>query len=200
MLDMVEQWNKRNLIGTDWCQKLKTSLRQSCDYILGDYRLHVKLNSRIADHCGTHALSDPINSKLAGPCQIDNKQGQDHKHDLQCDRCEYVKTTFADLRDVVSAAIDQEQDSGAKENLLYERRQILSAEEKILELKRHQLRSQLTNEQRTDIIQNLEPGEALVVADFAQKWLPSSYREKQVDYYGKKVKSQINFSLFISFL
>ena len=48
-----------------------------------------------------------------------------------------------------------------------------------------QVRVSVSNSERSQVLSNLMPGEALVTLDWAQKLTESYAREKQADYYGK---------------
>ncbi|EGT59993.1 hypothetical protein CAEBREN_31776, partial [Caenorhabditis brenneri] len=58
--------------------------------------------------------------------------------------------------------------------------------DQVFEMKKHLLRAAVTNQEREDIISDLEDNHALITIDFAQKYLPRWHREKQSDYFGKK--------------
>ena len=53
------------------------------------------------------------------------------------------------------------------------------AKDYIYEHKAHILRSVYTEDVRQNILRNLQSGEALVTCDYAQKWNPQGYLEKQ---------------------
>lgn len=42
---------------------------------------------------------------------------------------------------------------------------------------------------RKELLQTLEAHQVLVVMDWAMKWLPAHFREKQADFFGKRGKS-----------
>ena len=62
---MLENVNaiKNNGINVDeeWVEMTKTQLYKIKQYLRTDYKLHVKLNTSIPDHCINFALSDPQN-------------------------------------------------------------------------------------------------------------------------------------------
>ncbi|RMX51864.1 hypothetical protein pdam_00018464 [Pocillopora damicornis] len=63
----------------DVADRLKESLKSGKQYLKGDYKVHVALESTIPDHCRAFALSDPANSFYQTPCN--------HEHKVACDRC-----------------------------------------------------------------------------------------------------------------
>ena len=59
--------------------------------------MHLKMNSRVADHCFCHALSDPKNPAFQEQCE------DDHVHDdnsLTCNSCERIKNVFMDIKEL----------------------------------------------------------------------------------------------------
>ena len=48
-----------------------------------------------------------------------------------------------------------------------------------------QVRVSVSTSERAQLLEKMEPGHALVTADWAQKLLPMYSREKQSDYFGK---------------
>lgn len=76
MLDRIVAMGKMDKDGETerWFKFLEFRL-----YLKHDYILHVKNDSRVADHSLLFALSDPYNPKFAVQPA--------HPHDLQCARC-----------------------------------------------------------------------------------------------------------------
>lgn len=62
---------------------MQKQLESVIHYLRSDYRIHVKAESRVADHCCFHALSDLINPLLSVDCS--------HNHDMICEQCELGK-------------------------------------------------------------------------------------------------------------
>ena len=56
----------------------------------------------------------------------------------------------------------------------------------ILQLKMHLLRAVHQDRAKTDLLDKLSEKRALIIFDFAMKYLPQKYREAQVDFFGKK--------------
>ena len=61
-----------------------------------------------------------------------------------------------------------------------------SAASDILQLKMHLLRAVHQDRAKTDLYEKLSESRALVIFDFAMKFLPQKYREAPVDFFGKK--------------
>lgn len=62
---------------------------ESKQYLFGDFKIHVKNNSRIIDHCLEHALSDETCKEL--------KSNQSHNHNISCNRCLLIDQSLADF-------------------------------------------------------------------------------------------------------
>ena len=61
-----------------------------------------------------------------------------------------------------------------------------AASSDILQLKMHLLRAVHQDRAKTDLLDKLSEKRALIIFDFAMKYLPQKYREAQVDFFGKK--------------
>ena len=55
--------------------------------------------------------------------------------------------------------------------------------------KAHVLRSVHQDGAKSEIIDNLKPSQMLLIMDWAMKFIPTSFRETQRDWFGKKGKS-----------
>jgi hypothetical protein len=60
------------------------------------------------------------------------------------------------------------------------------AECSILSWKQHLIRSVNQDRCRQDLLQNLKNDEVLIIMDWAMKFLPLSFREKQSEWFGQK--------------
>lgn len=58
--------------------------------------------------------------------------------------------------------------------------------EKISDWKAHILRTQNQEEGRYRALEELQPHQLLIIMDWAMKFLPALYREKQSDFFGQK--------------
>ncbi|PIC20799.1 hypothetical protein B9Z55_025867 [Caenorhabditis nigoni] len=179
---IVDAWIDEGLEDLDTLKKLKISLLESVQYLRTDFRLHVKPSSRVADHCAKFALSDPNDKQLASSCD----HGPDkHSHDLKCERCELLTNTLNDMKELSNAFLEHA--NVLKAGVREEEIQMISYfTNRIVEMKKHYLRAEVTSQEKSNIIENLQDNEALVILDFAQKYLPKWHREKQSDYFGKK--------------
>lgn len=76
-------------------------------------------------------------------------------------------------------------DSEKQEELQYD---LQAAIPKLDEWKAHIVRSVHQDAAKTAVVDNLSKTEALLIMDWAMKFLPTSYRETQRDWFGKKGK------------
>ncbi|EFO91860.1 hypothetical protein CRE_08532 [Caenorhabditis remanei] len=97
--EILDKWIEEKLFDQDSLQQLKTGLFEAAQYLRTDYRLHVKKCSRVADHCATLALSDPMDKSMASSCSTGNYT---HKYDLKCERCEQVNNTLNEIESLAT--------------------------------------------------------------------------------------------------
>lgn len=56
----------------------------------------------------------------------------------------------------------------------------------VLSWKQHLVRCVNQDYRRTSVLRNLQPDEVLIIMDWAMKFLPISFREKQSEWFGQK--------------
>ncbi len=83
----------------------------------------------------------------------------------------------------VEAVLDSLEDGAVKDEMKYD---VSHYVEKIEAWKAHLLRSINQDQARLDILQDLNPESALLVLDWAMKFLPRKFREAQSDWFGKR--------------
>ena len=83
--------------GNKQATSMKKSFKRDKGYLSADYNLHVKDNSRIADHCYNHMLSDNNRPQHQVQCQ--------HKHDLTCPSCLAITKNMYTLRDTLNEVV-----------------------------------------------------------------------------------------------
>lgn len=93
--------------------------------------------------------------------------------------CKAVAQLFDDIED----AINREQDQDTKNEYLYDFGQ---ARESIAELFRHRLRAVQQDTAKAQFIRTMDASTAYHTIDWAQKYLPQTFREGQSAYFGKK--------------
>ena len=127
----------------------------------------------MADHCSVHALSDPSDKDFCQEC--------DHHHDERCSQCDALDNVLVHIENLVhSAEFHNKED---KDEASYLCRTSVNA---IHSWKSHQLRSVHQDQARIDAINALDEHSALIVSDWAMKFIPQRYRESQQDWFGKR--------------
>ena len=152
-------------------QNLSYSWQHYCLLLL--LQVHTSRNSEVADHCSVHALSDPSDKDFSQEC--------DHQHDERCSQFEALDNVLVRIENLVhSAEFHSEED---KDEASYLWKTSVNA---IRSWKSHQLRSVHQDQARLDAINALDEHSALIVSDWAMKFIPQRYRESQQDWFGKR--------------
>lgn len=160
---------------------IKNRLKSGKNYLESDFKVHVIAESPCDDHCRVFALST-AEPEYHGDCL--------HKHDLCCDRCEGLKRTILELELFISSKQNQLSDADSRREKLEElQHEMQNTVPKIEEWKAHILRSAHQDMAKRDVLENLSNKQVLIFMDWAMKFIPSSFRETQKDWYGKKGKS-----------
>ncbi|KAK3108141.1 hypothetical protein FSP39_001889 [Pinctada imbricata] len=154
-------------------RELKDNITNYRIYLKTDYKLHLSLSDRCADHCISYALSDSSQRGYLKACE-------DHEHDQICERCDLLPQSLLQLKEMVGS-LDLPED--ISEDFLAS---IDVAESKIQNWKSHIMRSANQDLARSLLLSGMDYGEALIIMDWAMKFLPIAYREKQSDWYGQK--------------
>ena len=136
--------------------------------------MHVSQSSTVADHCRPFALSDPKEESFQAIC--------DHEHHDVCERCATLSST---LDNIDNALIEQCKNlsSVMKEELAF---RVKNAKAAILAWKSHLLRSVNQDGARMKLLEAMDGSSALIIQDWAMKYLPRKYRESQTDWFGKR--------------
>ena len=116
----------------------------------------------------------------------DFKEECDHGHHLRCYMCEDLKDVVNDIKQQILESSASMYSEEYQEDLLYDFEQARTA---IFQWKAHILRSVNQDKAKQDVIRNLNHCSASVVMDWAMKFLQIKYREKQSDWFAKRVIS-----------
>lgn len=154
-------------------QEVAMKLKQAKQYLRGDFKVNVQVESTVPDHCMSHALADGRNPLLNKVCT--------HAHDAACSRCEQVKDVLGDIQRAVSRA--RFSDDNEKAKVLYK---TTDAIESILEWKRHQLRTVYLDREKQKVVEDLSQDTVFITLDWAMKFLPTRGREEQTSWFGKR--------------
>ncbi|XP_076085029.1 uncharacterized protein LOC143055862 [Mytilus galloprovincialis] len=137
-----------------------------------EYKSHLNRLDGCTDHCTTMALSDPTEPKFSASCN--------HNHERQCEKCAMVESCL----DMINEKINQiEIPTTILEEMKFE---MEMAEKHLMEWKKHLLRTVHQESARRNILKSLTTKQALVIMDWAMKFLPFQYRETQSEFFEKK--------------
>lgn len=169
-------------------------------YVFLFYYLHPYFNNKF--ELFRLGLSDPENLLFQVDCE-NGAPGWKHQHFRVCDKCEVLPILFGDLRAVLE---EREEMSKGDKKMMKEiailRRDYHEWENKIMNLKAHQLRTAKSEADKQKIIGGLQvkfrsmrsekcyvylqEHDALITADWAMKHMPLYARESTVDWYGQR--------------
>ena len=151
-------------------------------YLKQDYSTHVvndstsDISTASPDHCRFFALSDPKEEQLM----------QTYLHSLliECDRCQELRDLFLSLEEEIGKV--SERCPMASDDTCDLRFLLDDSKDKIEQWKAHILRSTNQEEGKKEVLDKLEPTEAVLVDDWAMKFLPLHFREKSAEFCGKR--------------
>lgn len=158
-----------------WVENILKRLHDDRLYLKTDYAVHCGDASPCPDHCRMFALSDSNDKLFQEICS--------HDHSLFCDRCERMKETMKEIQMKLLHHSSTMYSKDQKEDFLYDFRR---RREDIFRWKCHILRSCNQELAKQAVMQNLDENSALVIMDWAMKFLQLRHREKQSDWYGKR--------------
>ena len=151
-------------------------------YLKQDYSTHVvndstsDISTASPDHCRFFALSDPKEEQLM----------QTYLHSLliECDRCQELRDLFLSLEEEIGKV--SERCPMASDDICDLRFLLDDSKDKIEQWKAHILGSTNQEEGKKEVLDKLEPTEALLVDDWAMKVLPLHFTEKSAEFCGKR--------------
>ena len=112
-----------------------------------------------------------------------------HSHESICLRCEQIKVTLEEVKDTIQQHIDETRNSNniARIQKMEDRMiEFKDAYEKIYAWKRHIVRAYSSSKARQSALQKVSNSFAIIIIDFAQKYLRSKHHESQSDYFAKQ--------------
>ena len=135
------------------------------------FQVHITESSAVADHCRPFALSFPGDKDYFSSC--------DHEHKERCNCCDILPRVV----DEIQSALENIDDGVEKDEMKF---QVEQSVQKISVWRAHILRSSNQDQARLDVLGSLNPTSALLVLDWAMKFLPKKYRESQSDWFWKR--------------
>uniref|UniRef100_A0A914Q5W9 C2H2-type domain-containing protein n=1 Tax=Panagrolaimus davidi TaxID=227884 RepID=A0A914Q5W9_9BILA len=176
ILEIVIDLENKNLISKDEADDYKNRLTEAEFFLRTDYYMLLTYDHHSADFCITYALSDARQSEYRVP----NHLKKDHLY--RTSRAHIFKDLIKELKEVVDG-IEAEDEERKLDQANY-KITIEEAEYAVDKWQSHIVRARFSDDRRA-VLSELQNGEAFVTLDFAQKWQPHYFREKQSMYYGK---------------
>ncbi|VDI38611.1 Hypothetical predicted protein [Mytilus galloprovincialis] len=161
---LIKGIENEDIISREKKNELIQQLKSGKEYLKGDYKLHISPNSECADHCIKWGLSDPKVPNYQSKC--------DHDHSIKCDRCDNISSVLIKVSNLPFGSDDKTE--------------LKLALDQIENWKCHIMRTVNQDLARTDMFDNMSECQAVMVNDWAMKFLPCSHREKQSDWFGQK--------------
>ena len=159
-----------------WCLRICQNLRDAKRYLKTDYRVHCQQShSTCADHCRKFALSDPVNLELQHPCP--------HQHQSTCEQCQGLRNVLKEVRLAIEESSWKPYSSEKREDFLYD---FDRAHSDIMLWKAHIVCSINQEEAKQDALKSEDPQAAILIMDWAMKFLQIKFREKQFKWFGKR--------------
>ncbi|CAH3145827.1 unnamed protein product [Porites evermanni] len=171
-LEVVTSILQKNGFQDEEAKGVLSRLKAGKRYVSTDYKLHIATETPCADHCNMYAGSSN-EAEYRGTCS--------HQHNINCDRCSDLRNAVLDIQVAVSEL--QLSNDEKREELLHD---LEAAIPKLEMWKSHVIRSVHQDAAKTAVVDALTETEALLIMDWAMKFLPTSYQETQRDWFGKK--------------
>ena len=162
-------------VDKEWVENTLKRLHNARLYLTTDYTVHCNEEGPCPDHCRNFALSDPTDESFQEKCS--------HEHSLFCDRCEDLKATLNDVLEKIQTHSSNMYSDDHKGDFLYD---LNKSKGDIFHWKCHIMRSCNQERAKQSVLQELDETSALVIMDWAMKFLQLRHREKQADWHGKR--------------
>ena len=158
-----------------WCLHICQNLCDAKCYLKTDYCVHCQqYYSTCADHCRKFVLSDPVDPKLQHPCP--------HQHQSTCEQCQGLKDVLKEVRLATEGSSWKPYSCKQREDVLYD---FDRAQSDILLWKAHIVRSINQEEAKQDVLKSEDPQSAILIMDWAMKFLQIKFCEKQSEWFCK---------------
>jgi hypothetical protein len=148
----------------------RSELKEKIDvmklHLKNGFKSHIKPESDCLQHCIQYALSEE-------DCQ--------HSHTSTCESCDIMYSIKREIQNLIDIA---------KFPSIPEREEIQhdfdASTEKVWAWRNHSIRTVNQEMCKRDILEKLESHEVLIIADWAMKYLPQTFRETQSEWFGKQ--------------
>ena len=164
---------ERGGMNRQWCAEVKERLKSGKRYLRTNYRVHCNPEEALCpDHCRKFALSDEQDPDFQEKCS--------HQHTENCNECQNLRNVLDEVEDKVRGPFWIPYSSEHRDDLLYDYK---LAQTDIFEWKAHIVRSVNQEAAKQDQLKTISTNQncALVIMDWAMKFLRLKYREKQSD-------------------
>ena len=177
VLEEAVETLEQNGVDGFWSKEMKANLKNGKRYLKNEYQAHIGGEENCPDHCLYFSLSDPSQPSFSSPCS--------HNHDAVCDRCLNLSNTLGQITKKLSESgtVLTETQKG---NIQFE---VQHAVESVNAWKAHLLRTINQERAKHEVLSGLDRESAMLVLDWAMKFLPLKFREQMTDFFGKKGKS-----------
>ena len=157
-------------------EELNSLLSSVNQHLKFEMKGHLNIESSCIDHCTTYSLSDPSTAAFKESCN--------HEHSTGCDECGVVERTLVEISNVLNdPQLCLSIPSDILEEITFEISQSMT---NILTWKAHCMRTVHQDYAKQNTLDNLQPNQALIVMDWAMKFLPIRHRESQSDVFFKE--------------
>ena len=148
------------------------SLNHLKDILKGKFSNRLSMEDECADHCITHALSDPLDKN--------HRQNCTHDHTLQCQDCQLLKDSLKAVETIIHQFSNGQE---RRENI----HELQGPKEDIFLWKANLIQGKCQEQVQRQILNEIKKDSNIIkfVSDYACKWIPSKHREPQKEWYGK---------------
>lgn len=177
-VEMIVDDLEKGGLNRQWCTEVKGKLKDAKRYLKTGYRVHCKPEeAECPDHCRKFSLSDEQDPDFQESCS--------HQHLETCGDCQNLRNVLDEVEGHIRGSSWNPYSKEQQDDLLYDFKQ---ASADIFAWKAHIVRSvnqEAAKQDQLKVISN-NPNSAIIVMDWAMKFLQLKYREKQSDWFGKR--------------
>ncbi|MCP3662528.1 MAG: hypothetical protein GY696_08550 [Gammaproteobacteria bacterium] len=161
-------------------------LRNTKKFLKTEFSQTLTTKSEFACHCSTYALSDPEEKLYQTVCN--------HPHTKICNGCEQLGQLLMSIRKEMDNPDLKWQSQHQKPDLVIDMEAAASA---IEEWRAHLLRAFHHSLAKSEFLDTMTECQAYIIMDWATKFLPARFREKQIDFFGKRGKPWHGICIFL---
>ena len=154
---------------------LKSGIGSIKTYLKCQYFQNLSWESHILSHCVTCAVSDPNDARFQRNCMFTNEISE------KCRKCELIHEIF----DVFEGLLDQYKTEMTPHQAAIISRQISDAQVAICAYQTHLVKTFTQDTVWQNLFEKCDPTVAFMTMDWAMKFIPRRYREKQSEWFAK---------------